>query len=94
VVQRLPVRIALDAAELAAHPLQIGLSLRVEIDTHQRGGARLAAARRPAAGQATDVFATNERLADERVAKIIAENSGRASAERAALAERKPELSP
>jgi len=33
VVQRLPVRIALDPAELAAHPLQVGLSLRVSVDT-------------------------------------------------------------
>jgi membrane fusion protein (multidrug efflux system) len=34
VVQRLPVRIALDANELAAHPLAIGLSTTVEIDVH------------------------------------------------------------
>jgi membrane fusion protein (multidrug efflux system) len=33
VVQRVPVRIALDEAELAAHPLQIGLSMVVTIDT-------------------------------------------------------------
>ncbi len=32
VVQRLPVRIALDPKELAAHPLQVGLSTEVEID--------------------------------------------------------------
>lgn len=32
VVQRLPVRIALDAKELAAHPLRLGLSTEVEID--------------------------------------------------------------
>jgi membrane fusion protein (multidrug efflux system) len=77
VVQRVPVRIALDAAELAAHPLQIGLSLRVEVNTRERAGGRLAQARRPAAGQQTDVFAATDRVADERVAKIIADNSGR-----------------
>ena len=33
VVQRLPVRIALDKAELEAHPLRIGLSMTVTIDT-------------------------------------------------------------
>jgi membrane fusion protein (multidrug efflux system) len=33
VVQRLPVRIKLDPAELAAHPLKVGLSMDVEIDT-------------------------------------------------------------
>jgi membrane fusion protein (multidrug efflux system) len=37
VVQRLPVRIALDADELAARPLQVGLSMTATIDT--RGAA-------------------------------------------------------
>ena len=32
VVQRLPVRIELDPAELAQHPLRVGLSMEVEID--------------------------------------------------------------
>jgi membrane fusion protein (multidrug efflux system) len=32
VVQRLPLRIALDPKELAAHPLRVGLSMDVEID--------------------------------------------------------------
>ncbi|MFO1400442.1 MAG: HlyD family efflux transporter periplasmic adaptor subunit [Steroidobacteraceae bacterium] len=33
VIQRVPVRIALDAKELAEHPLRIGLSTEVNIDT-------------------------------------------------------------
>jgi membrane fusion protein, multidrug efflux system len=33
VVQRVPVRIELDAAELAARPLQVGLSMTATIDT-------------------------------------------------------------
>jgi len=33
VVQRLPVRIALDPDELAKHPLRVGLSMDVDIDT-------------------------------------------------------------
>jgi membrane fusion protein (multidrug efflux system) len=32
VVQRLPVRIALDPRELAAHPLRVGLSMNVDVD--------------------------------------------------------------
>ncbi|WP_188063267.1 EmrA/EmrK family multidrug efflux transporter periplasmic adaptor subunit [Sphingobium sp. KCTC 72723] len=32
VVQRVPLRIALDPKELAAHPLRVGLSMEVEID--------------------------------------------------------------
>lgn len=34
VVQRLPIRIQLDAADLAKYPLQVGLSMHVTIDTH------------------------------------------------------------
>lgn len=36
VVQRLPVRIALDPAELRAHPLRVGLSMTAVIDTSRR----------------------------------------------------------
>ena len=35
VVQRLPVRIALDPAELRDHPLRVGLSMDVDVDTAQ-----------------------------------------------------------
>jgi membrane fusion protein (multidrug efflux system) len=77
VVQRVPVRIALDAKELAAHPLQVGLSMRVEVDTRARESARMPAAPRRAAGQATAVFEVEARLADARVAEIIAANSPR-----------------
>jgi membrane fusion protein (multidrug efflux system) len=35
VVQRLPVRIAIDADQLKNHPLQVGLSMNVDIDTAQ-----------------------------------------------------------
>jgi membrane fusion protein (multidrug efflux system) len=34
VVQRLPVRVALDPRELAAHPLRVGLSMNATIDLH------------------------------------------------------------
>jgi membrane fusion protein (multidrug efflux system) len=43
VVQRVPVRISLDAKELAEHPLRIGLSTVVTVDTHQTDGATLGA---------------------------------------------------
>jgi membrane fusion protein, multidrug efflux system len=36
VVQRLPVRVKLDANELRAHPLQVGLSMTATIDTSRR----------------------------------------------------------
>jgi len=36
VVQRLPVRVALDPAELARHPLRVGLSMKADIDVAAR----------------------------------------------------------
>ncbi len=38
VVQRLPVRIALDPHELERHPLRVGLSMDVKIDVSDQGG--------------------------------------------------------
>ena len=55
VVQRVPVKVSLDPAELAQHPLRIGLSTRATVDTHDRSGTVLAAASEPASNPATDV---------------------------------------
>lgn len=41
VVQRIPVVIALDAADVKKHPLRLGLSLHVSIDTHDRSGSMI-----------------------------------------------------
>lgn len=38
IVQRLPIRISLDPEQLQKHPLRIGLSMTVDIDTRQRQG--------------------------------------------------------
>ncbi len=43
VVQRVPVRIALDAQELRAHPLRIGLSTTVKVDISNTNGPTLGA---------------------------------------------------
>ena len=37
VVQRVPVRIALDRRQLAEHPLRIGLSMSAEVNLHEQG---------------------------------------------------------
>ena len=37
IVQRLPVRITLDPADVAAHPLRVGLSMRATIDVADHG---------------------------------------------------------
>jgi len=77
VVQRVPVRIALDAEQLAQHPLQVGLSMRVDVDTRDRKGPRLPQAERGARAQETNVFELSEREAAERIALIIRQNSGK-----------------
>src|SRR5664279_709803 len=56
VVQRVPVRIALDPQELSEHPLQIGLSMQVDVDTHERSGDRLPSVAQASQSYATDVF--------------------------------------
>ncbi|HLX79923.1 MAG TPA: HlyD family efflux transporter periplasmic adaptor subunit [Burkholderiales bacterium] len=76
VVQRVPVRVVLDPKEVAAHPLQIGLSLRVAIETRDRSGQRLPQAERAPAVQETNVFEAPESKAAERIARIIQENGG------------------
>ena len=76
VVQRVPVRIALDPQELAAHPLRVGLSMDVTVDTQDQSGKALADAPRSAPAAATGVFAAQERAAQQRVDRIIAANLG------------------
>lgn len=72
IVQRLPVRIQLDHSELAAHPLRIGLSMDVDVDTHDNTGAQLGAAVNTS--YRTDVFAGYGRQADAEIEKVIAQN--------------------
>ncbi|HEY2862482.1 MAG TPA: efflux RND transporter periplasmic adaptor subunit [Casimicrobiaceae bacterium] len=79
IVQRVPVRIALDAKELATHPLQIGLSMQADVDTHQRSGDRLPQLGAPAQAHETDVFRSLGELADARVKAIIAANESGAA---------------
>ncbi|MFC3111086.1 HlyD family efflux transporter periplasmic adaptor subunit [Undibacterium arcticum] len=78
VVQRIPVRIALDPKELAAHPLRIGLSMQVKTDIANAQGNSLTsnAAPRTAPAYATDVFNDAGTDADKRIAQIIAVNNG------------------
>jgi membrane fusion protein (multidrug efflux system) len=76
VVQRVPVRVALDPKELDEHPLQIGLSMKVDVDTHDRSAGRLQAATANTTYE-TDALAATESnaQADDRIERIIAENA-------------------
>lgn len=72
IVQRLPVRIGLDANELRQHPLRVGLSTKVTVDTANTGGSLLG---KPAAqlyaGQSTD---SSDPAVEARIRQIIAQN--------------------
>ena len=75
IVQRVPVRIALDAREVAAHPLQIGLSMKADVDVSDgTDGARLPQLAHASAGWSTDVFGSSNARAEARVQAIIAAN--------------------
>jgi membrane fusion protein (multidrug efflux system) len=76
IVQRVPVRIAIDASELSDHPLQVGLSMQVAVDTHQRDGVRLPQATSAAPSYSTDVYRAAGENAERRIASIIAANTG------------------
>jgi membrane fusion protein (multidrug efflux system) len=74
VVQRLPVRIALDPKDLDKHPLRIGLSMQVDVDIKDERGDQLANAHNTV--YETDVFAKYGDEADAEIARIIAANAG------------------
>lgn len=72
IVQRVPIRIALDPAELKRNPLRIGLSVKATVDTSNKSGSLLgspaAAAYRGIATDATDP------AVEARIQQIIAAN--------------------
>ncbi|HMN20791.1 MAG TPA: efflux RND transporter periplasmic adaptor subunit [Ottowia sp.] len=80
VVQRVPVRIALDPQQLRAHPLRLGLSMEATVDVTDQDGAMLAEAAKPEPLARTPVFADAEQGAEARVREIIAHNLGTAAA--------------
>jgi membrane fusion protein (multidrug efflux system) len=74
VVQRVPVRISLDNAELDKHPLRVGLSSEVTIDITDDKGSVLAAtpAQQPVAQ--TDVYTQMAAKADAEAEQVIRAN--------------------
>ncbi|WP_394756048.1 HlyD family efflux transporter periplasmic adaptor subunit [Rhodoferax sp.] len=76
VVQRVPVRVALDAGELARNPLRVGLSMIATVDVSKQDGKMLADAPRAAALVQTAVYEALERGATQEVEKIISANLG------------------
>jgi membrane fusion protein (multidrug efflux system) len=77
VVQRVPVRVALDPQQLAANPLRVGLSMNADVDVSKQDGKTLADAPRAAATTQTEVFSSQDKGADEEVRRVIAANAGK-----------------
>jgi len=71
VVQRVPVRIALDAQELARHPLRLGLSMKVAIDTSRVDGPSLMQAGAVRHSYETVVFETESHGADAAIRRAL-----------------------
>ena len=74
VVQRVPVRIALDPAEVKAHPLRIGLSMQVAVRVEDKSGPLLSTGRQHDAAS-TAVFEDLDHGAAPLIARIIADNA-------------------
>jgi len=74
IVQRVPVRVALDPRELAQHPLQIGLSMKAYVNVRDDAGQRLPQVASNDRDYSTDVFQSVTAQADRMVQQIIAAN--------------------
>jgi membrane fusion protein (multidrug efflux system) len=73
IVQRVPVRIALDRQELADHPLRVGLSVTVNVSIKDESGP-LVTSRVGSAGTRADLGIDSNASADAIIARILAEN--------------------
>ncbi|AVQ87681.1 multidrug export protein EmrA [Plesiomonas shigelloides] len=76
VVQRLPVRIRLEPKELDQHPLRIGLSMTVTVNTLDRDGNELATSIKQDAHSSTDALQVNMAPIEQRIATILQQNQG------------------
>ncbi|MBP6899309.1 MAG: efflux RND transporter periplasmic adaptor subunit [Burkholderiaceae bacterium] len=81
VVQRVPVRIELDAKELAEHPLRVGLSMQAVVDVAGQGDGRpvLDAQASPRASSRTQALDLPTAAIDQRIQAIVKRNLGGAA---------------
>ncbi|MGD9984672.1 MAG: HlyD family efflux transporter periplasmic adaptor subunit [Porticoccaceae bacterium] len=80
IVQRVPVRIALNGDLIRAHPLPLGTSLAVTIDTSDRNGPRLTMAPNPRPVDVTAAYSYWRAGGQDMVDRIVAENLPTAAA--------------
>jgi len=74
IVQRVPVRIRINAEELAKNPLRIGLSMDVNVSLHDQSGPALAQQPPHEAVFSTDVYQEQLASADQLIEKLIQAN--------------------
>jgi membrane fusion protein (multidrug efflux system) len=74
IVQRVPVRISVDAKQVHDHPLRLGLSMHTDVAIRDQTGPLLAAALPAKPLFATQAYAKQLAEADARIAKIVRAN--------------------
>jgi len=79
IVQRVPVRIALDPEQVREHPLRVGLSMEVVVDVHDQSGSVLTVPNAEAVAS-VEPRATDDPATEALIARTIAANSGQAPA--------------
>jgi membrane fusion protein (multidrug efflux system) len=90
VVQRVPVRVAIDPQQLREHPLRIGLSMEATVNITDKDGPVLATAPRATPAYTTPVFDTDQRDANQLIERIVRTNTTGVPASTARLATAKP----
>jgi membrane fusion protein (multidrug efflux system) len=75
VVQRVPVRVALDPQELMKHPLRIGLSTVATVDVHDDSGVQLVAAAHDEPVLTTSAYDIDRKEVTARIAQIVQDNT-------------------
>ncbi|MDU7867879.1 MAG: multidrug efflux MFS transporter periplasmic adaptor subunit EmrA [Pantoea sp.] len=76
VVQRLPVRIELNPQDIEKHPLRIGLSTLVKIDTTSTEGSTLATSVRQQAAYSSNALAIDLAPVNQLITDIVRANAG------------------
>ncbi|WP_030142110.1 HlyD family efflux transporter periplasmic adaptor subunit [Pseudomonas fluorescens] len=79
IVQRVPVRIHINAEELTKHPLRVGLSTQVNVNLHDQSGPVLAQQPPQKASFSTQVYDRQLADADAMISRLIHENSAATS---------------
>ncbi|MGE8174828.1 HlyD family efflux transporter periplasmic adaptor subunit [Pseudomonas fluorescens] len=79
IVQRVPVRIHINAEQLAAHPLRVGLSTMVNVNLHDQSGPVLAQQSPQKASFSTNVYDRQLAEADAMITRLIHDNSSLAA---------------